>query len=66
MRPVRSEIKYTITEKHPLRSLRKEHCPWYAHNHQPPTARMLTAALEKVRDVPEKQSVEIGVSGRLP
>jgi hypothetical protein len=44
--------------------LRKEHCQCYAHNHQPPTALLLAAGLEKIRNVPEKRLAEIGVKQR--
>nr|DAI76544.1 MAG TPA: hypothetical protein [Caudoviricetes sp.] len=50
-----------MQEKHPARSLRKELCHCHTHNHQPPTALPLTAALEKVRDVPGMYPNEIGV-----
>jgi hypothetical protein len=42
--------------------LGKRVCQCYTRNHQPPTARLLAAALEKMRDVPEKCLREIGVS----
>nr|DAI79936.1 MAG TPA: hypothetical protein [Caudoviricetes sp.]DAS39231.1 MAG TPA: hypothetical protein [Bacteriophage sp.] len=51
-----------MQEKHPARSLRKGYCQCYAHNHQPPTARMCAAVLQKIRGVPKKHSAEIGVS----
>ena len=44
--------------------MRKEHCQCYAHNHQPPTALLLAAGLEKIRNVPEKRLAEIGVKQR--
>ena len=61
---VRTEIKCTVAEKQSARSLRKEHCQCYAHNHQPPTALLLAAGLEKIRNVPEKRLAEIGVKQR--
>ncbi|MCD8252749.1 MAG: hypothetical protein LUD40_12495 [Phocaeicola dorei] len=55
-----------MRKKQSARNLRKEYCQCYTHNHQPSTARMLSAALEKVRDVPKKRLAEMGVSERLP
>ncbi|WP_303035514.1 hypothetical protein [Bacteroides acidifaciens] len=43
--------------------MRKEHCQCHAHNHQPPTARMLAAPLEKTGDVPKKHPSKLEYVG---
>ena len=61
MRPCALGDKSYYAGKHPARSLRKGYCQCYAHNHQPPTARMCAARLQKIWGVPKKHPAEIGV-----